>query len=143
MKNCFYFFVPVLPNQLCIWFDKIYYMRLMLYIHLAIVSHILFFFLPEMTVRRRDSQLLRSWRERRLFNPSLLVRWWRNERGVTGFIFHSRIESTNISILLIVFASNTYFVSSTCSNPFIHNLIKTNKIINPKQKYSINDATQF
>jgi len=75
--------------------------------------------LPKSTDRRRCSQRLRNSQWRWVLNPSLLMMWSRKESGVTGCIFHLRVDSTSSSILWIVFASNTYFVSCTWK----HNII--------------------
>ncbi|XP_060958521.1 uncharacterized protein LOC133030194 isoform X1 [Cannabis sativa] len=49
--------------------------------------------------RRRRSHLRNSqWRWD--FNPSLLMIWSRNERGVTGCIFHWRVESPKLLLMV-------------------------------------------
>lgn len=42
--------------------------------------------------------------------------WSRNEIGVMGCIFHLSVDRISSSILCMVLASNTYFVSSTYRN---------------------------
>lgn len=73
-------------------------------------------FLPAITERISRSHLLRKSQCKRVFNPCLRMMYSINEMGVTGFIFHFKVERTKSSILWIVFASKRYLASSTCKN---------------------------